>query len=292
MTHEWTKGPTKWTEGNTLFVSVPFTWNLPGVVRDAKLPDMFHKHVVIGGPAVRLAKVKLPELLADLPEWVEIGDSCDGALQRMNPQATRTTVGCVRRCSFCAAPITEGDFRELEDWPDLPIICDNNLLAASQPHFDRVCDRLEKHDWCDFNQGLDARLMNEHHAERIGRLRHAQVRLALDHSSLMDAWTRTYDMLRHNKVAKNRISTYVLCGHGSDPVDAWKRCEHVDKHWMAVLPQWYHPLESTEYNAVLPCHKLFGWDKTEMSGIMGYYYQHRGEKQAVDKLARQPGEGE
>jgi hypothetical protein len=292
MTHEWTKGPTKWTEGNTLFVSVPFTWNLPEVMRQARQPDMFYKSVVVGGPAIRLAQVKLPELLADLPEWVEIGDECEDALQRMNPQATRTTVGCVRKCDFCAVPITEGKFRELDDWPDKPIICDNNLLAASQTHFDRVCDRLEKHSWCDFNQGLDARLMTDYHAERIGRLRGAKVRLALDHSSLIDAWTRTYELLRKHKVAKSRISTYVLCGFKSDPVDAWRRCEHVDNRGSpAALPQWYHPLDAMEYNAVLPCHREFGWDKKEKNRIMGYYYQHRGGLPVVGVRRCERGQG-
>lgn len=276
MKHEWTKGPKKWTEGTTLFVSVPFTWNLPEVMREARQPDMFRKRVVIGGPAVRLAKVNLPELLADLPEWVTTGDQCEGALQRMNPFATRTTIGCVRRCSFCAVPITEGDFLELEDWPDRPIICDNNLLAASVEHFDRVCERLERHAWCDFNQGLDARLMNEHHAERIGRLRGAQVRLALDHSKTTDQWQCAYERLLRHGVPKSRITTYVLCGFGSDPADAWKRCEYVGGKPYA-RPQWFHPLNATKYNAVLPCHRECGWDDAEKNRIMGYYYQHRGE---------------
>jgi hypothetical protein len=238
---------------------------------------MFYQRALIGGPAVKLAQARMPDMLTDLPEWVSIGDSSDGALQRMNPQATRTTVGCVRHCSFCAVPITEGPFRELEDWPDNPIICDNNLLAASIAHFDRVCDRLERHEWCDFNQGLDARLMTEHHAERLGRLRHAKIRLALDHSSLTDAWTRAYELLLKHKTAKSRISTYVLCGFGSDPADAWKRCQYVDNHSRpAALPQWYHPLNAVEHNAVLPCHRAYGWNEKEASRIMGYYYQHRG----------------
>ena len=243
-------------------MSVPFTWNLPEVMHEARHPDLFHNRVVVGGPAVRLAKVKLPELLADLPEWVEIGDQCEGALQRMNLLATRTTVGCVRRCSFCAVPITEGDFRELVDWPDRPIICDNNLLAASAEHFDRVCDRLERHDWCDFNQGLDARLMNDHHAERIGRLRGAQVRLALDHSKTTDQWQGAHDRLLRHGVPKSRITTYVLCGYGSDPADAWKRCEHVGGKPYA-RPQWFHPLNATEYNAVLACHRECGWEEPD-----------------------------
>jgi hypothetical protein len=279
MAHKWTKGPTKWSEGDTLFVSVPFTWNLPGLISAARQPDLFHRRMIIGGPAIRLAKRTLPQLLAELPEWVEVGDRSEGALQRMNPQATRTTVGCVRKCSFCAVPITEGDFIELDDWPDLPIICDNNLLASSVEHFNRVCDRLEKHDWCDFNQGLDARLLTDHHAERIGRLRGAKVRLALDHSALTDVWTQAYELLRKHKVAKSRISTYVLCGNKSDPSDAWRRCEHVDDRGSpAALPQWYHPLDATEHNGVLQCHREYGWNEKEKNRIMGYYYQHRGKK--------------
>jgi hypothetical protein len=43
------------------------------------------------------------------------------------------------------------------------------------------------------------------------------------------------------------------------------------------LPQWYHPLDATEYNAVLPCHRECGWDESEKNRIMGYYYKHRGE---------------
>lgn len=277
MSHEWTKGPTREADGDTLYVSVPFTWNLPEVLREACQPHLFHKRIIIGGPAVKLAQARMPDMLAALPAWVTLGDEWPGALQRMNPYATRTTVGCVRGCSFCAVPITEGVFRELDDWPDLPIICDNNLLASSPGHFDRVCDRLERHSWCDFNQGLDARLLNAHHAERIGRLRRAQVRLALDHTSLMDEWSAAYELLRRFKVAKNRISTYVLCGHRSDPVDAWRRCQHVDKHsHPAALPQWYHPLDAIEHNAVLPCHTEYGWSMAERSRIMGYYYQHRG----------------
>ena len=166
-------------DGDVQNISVPFTWNLPDLRTEFMQRDFLLGKVRVGGPALKL----MPDFFADMP-WIEVGDDEPGVLQRMNPMATRTTVGCIRRCSFCAVPITEGKFYELKDWQDLPIICDNNLLASSQRHFDKVCDRLEHHDWCDFNQGLDARLINDHHAERIGRLRGAHVRLALDHSSL------------------------------------------------------------------------------------------------------------
>jgi hypothetical protein len=174
-------------------------------------------------------------------------------------------------------PITEGAFVELADWPDLPIVCDNNLLAASQAHFDKACDRLEKHSGVDFNQGLDARILTEYHAERLARIPGAIVRLALDHSRTIDQWSASFDMLELAGVKKRRIRTYVLCGFGSVPADAWARCKVVEsRSRSSALPQWYHPLDSLVYNAVLDCHVRSGWNARERDRIMQYYYQHRG----------------
>ncbi len=40
----------------------------------------------------------------------------------------------------------------------------------------------------DFNQGLDARLLTEHHARRLAELTDATIRLALDHQKSADQW--------------------------------------------------------------------------------------------------------
>jgi hypothetical protein len=272
MRYDWSKGPTRWIENRTLFVSVPFTWNLPQLKIELQARDFQYDKVRVGGPAVNL----MPHFF-DGMEHVTAGGDYPGALQRINPAATRTTTGCIRRCSFCAVPITEGAFVELTDWPDLPIVCDNNLLAASQAHFDRVCDRLEKHTGVDFNQGLDARILTKYHAERLARIPGAIVRLALDHSRTVDQWSASFDMLRAFGIAKVRIRTYVLCGFGSDPYDAWARCKIVEaRSHSTALPQWFHPLDAMEYNAVLDCHREAGWNARERDRIMAYYYQHRG----------------
>jgi len=100
---EWPKSATPWIEARTLFVSVPFTWCLPELRERLKCGDMFYDAAVVGGPAMRL----MPDYFADMPH-VTVGDSIPGVLQRINPLATRTTVGCPNRCAFCAVPITEG----------------------------------------------------------------------------------------------------------------------------------------------------------------------------------------
>jgi len=151
---DWPKKAFYWIKDRILHVSIPFAWELPKVRQCFQQRSMFWDHALVGGPAVEL----IPDYFADF-DFVSIGHEMPGMLQKINPLATKTTIGCINRCRFCAVPKIEGKFKELDDWPDLPIICDNNLLASSQPHFDRVIDRLKKHEWADFNQGLDARLL-------------------------------------------------------------------------------------------------------------------------------------
>lgn len=273
MKYDWPKKPFYWDEKTNLHISIPFTWNLKDVKMALCNRDFFRDSTIVGGPAVKL----MPDYFADLP-FVKISQDAPGVLQRINPLATKTTTGCPNRCRFCAVPTTEGKLIELDDWPDLPIICDNNLLAASQKHFDRVCDRLEKHSWCDFNQGLDARLLTHYHAARLAKLPKAIVRLACDNTQNKDIWVTAFNTLLSEGMPKSRIRTYVLIGFQSDPDDAWERCIFIESYGTMAFPQWYHPLDITEYNAVLPCHKEYGWSKKDRDRIMQFYYQHRGKQ--------------
>ena len=273
--NDWPTGIYTWEDGDTLKVCVPFTWNLPEAKALCLQREMWGPRTVhVGGPAIRLMPDYLPQV-----DGVTIGGDEPGVLQRLNKWATRTTVGCPNRCGFCTVPDVEGAFAELPDWPDLPIVCDNNLLRASQGHFDRVCDRLEQHLWSDFNQGLDARLLTEYHAERLARLPKCMMRLALDDSApnSFAAWDAAYARLRSHGVPKSRIRSYVLIGYKSGVADAWKRTEFVREQGIKPLPQWYHPKDALTWNQVLPCHAQYGWTEADRTRIMGYYYRHRGE---------------
>ena len=275
MKHDWPKGPTTWIEGRTLFASIPFTWNLPEVRRELVAGSLLWDCAVVGGPAVAL----MPSFFDGL-ENVAVGGDMPGVLHRVNPMATRTTTGCIRRCRFCAigvGAVERGGLRELPDWPDLPILCDNNLLAASDAHFNRVIDRLVRWGWADFNQGLDARLMTARHAERIAEIRRPMVRLALDHDGDREAWEHAFSLLRSAGIAKSKIRSYCLIAFTDSPRDAWRRCLWVEDHGVKALPMWFHRLDQLEHNAILPEQAAMGWDRDEQRRIMGYFYQHRGE---------------
>lgn len=269
----WPKKPTYWMEDRKLLVSIPFTWNLPEVFAKLKQRSLYWESVLVGGPAVEL----MPGFFESL-DYTEEGHEMPGVLQRINPQATRTTVGCVRRCGFCAIGTkkVEPRFKELEDWPDLPVLADNNLLAASKEHFDRVIDRLVVHGWADFNQGVDSRLLTDYHAKRFKEIKKPQIRLALDHMDYKQQWQDAYDRLRDAGITKKSISSYCLVAFNSDPKECWQRCEWVQSHGVLAYPMWFHNLDALKWNEVTRDQEKLGWDDMKRKEIMGYYYKHRG----------------
>ena len=272
---DWPKKEFSWIENKVKYISIPFTWDLQSVKNDLIQRSFLWDRAIVGGPATQL----LPGFFDDL-DHVSVGTEMPGILQRINPMATRTTTGCIRKCGFCGVPQIEGQLVELDDWPDLPVICDNNLLAASMDHFNRVIDRLIKWGWADFNQGIDSRLLTIDHAKRIKKIKEPVVRLALDSMAYVDDWEKAYQTLRKAGFTKKSIRSYALIGFNSGPEEAWKRCEYIAAHGIKPLPMWYHSLKATEKNIVTAKQKELGWTDFERKLIMQYYYQ-RGKRRAL-----------
>jgi len=263
----WPKGPYRWIENRTLYISVPFTWNLPAVKKLAEQKDFRYDEVVAGSPAVQLR----PDYLGKIGA---IGES-PGALQRINPEATRTTTGCPNHCSFCGIGqglIEPGGFRELPDWPDNPVICDNNLLAASKKHFDRVVDRLKKHEYADFNQGLEAGRITAHIARRLCELKKPLVRLAWDTMGQEKRFMRGVETLLKAGFPKSRISVYVLIGFEDTPVDALYRLQTLSELGLTTSPMRYTPLYSLEKDYV---NGEKGWTNDLLLDYMKYWFNRR-----------------
>jgi len=267
---QWPKGITEWIESSTLFMSIPFTWLLSKAKERILQTSTQYENTIIGGPAVSL----LPGFFNGMQN-VSVGGSCPGVLQRVNPSASRTTIGCPNKCKFCGVSKIEPEFKELEDWPDRAVLCDNNILAASQRHFDKVCDRLEHHGWCDFNQGVDSRLLTPYHAERFKRIGKPILRLAMDHPNMREQWVVAYEILRAAKLAKSRIRSYCLVGFNDTPEIAWQNCKFVESFKVRALPMWHHPLNAMVKNAVTKEQKENGWNDYERRRIMQWYYQHK-----------------
>src|SRR3990167_1153619 len=235
----WLKGIAEWIEGDTAFVSVPFTWLLPQAYSRCAWLAAQGYHVRAGGPAVSL-----------LPDYLTVVAECGGhvnALPHHNPDATFTSRGCIRQCSFCAVPMTEGCLVELEDWEPKPVVCDNNLLACSRGHFDRVIDRLKPITGVDF-QSWDAPLLTDYHAARLAELDLSVGRIAWDTMTDEPEVMRAIGVLTRAGIPKQQVRCYVLIGCGDTPDDAWYRLETLRA--MGIWPnvQRYQPLYALRRN--------------------------------------------
>lgn len=240
-------------------LSVVFTWDLPAAYQRAVWLKQLGYTVHAGGPAVKL----MPEYLSS----VAITNLDNGpCVQRHNPLATFTSRGCIRRCPFCAVWRIEGDLCELDDWPVRPIDCDNNLLACSRKHFDRAIDRFKPLKWVDFNQGLDARLLNEYHADRLAEL-NCMVRLAFDSVQYESQFMRAFEILRKAGLPKKRIRVYVLVGFEDTPDDALYRLHTVADLGIDPNPMRYNPLDTLQRDSYVGS----GWTDAELTRYVRYW---------------------
>jgi len=259
----WSKKALEWIDGNKAYISVAFTWDLPKAKERASTLVTEGYTVYAGGPACLL----MPEYLSDVAHVNALEVS---ALERHNPEATFTSRGCVRNCKFCAVPKIEGKLVELDNWPVRPIVCDNNLLACSKAHFDKVVDRLKPLKKIDFNQGLDARLLTKYHADRLAEL-DCMTRLAFDSVNYESQFMRAYEALRKAKIAKRRIRVYVLIGFDDTPEDALYRLELVRSLKITPNPMRYQPLDILKKNSYVSP----DWTDKELKRYMRYWSRLR-----------------
>jgi len=257
----WSSGLIEWIEDDTAYVSVVFSW----MVQKAYMRCVWLKtegyHVKVGGPAVHLSE----NLFAEF----DTAGSPD-ALVHHNKDAVFTSRGCIRKCGFCLVPKIEGALVELEDWEVKPIICDNNLLATSIGHFDKVIDRLLEHRirGIDFNQGLDARLLSVHHAKRFAELpKDTIIRLAWDDVRTETQYLKAFDILVNAGIATKQIRTYVLIGYHDTPEDALYRLEKIRELGALPNPMRFQPLNAERKNEFVG----EGWTERKLRDYMRYW---------------------
>lgn len=251
--NQWSKGIAHWRIGNVEYLSVVFSWDLQKAL---DMQAASKRKVIIGGPAAKLAGMDVPEL----PYPV---------LPFHNPLATFTTRGCPNSCAFCAVPRLEGDLVELPTWEVKPVVCDNNLLAASRRHFDRVVDSLKPLPYVDFNQGLEAALFTNHHASRMAELKGVRVRFAMD--SITDELPVIDAIVRARAHGLKDISVYVLIGFNDTQWDAKERLELVRTMGLWPNPMRFQPIGCAFKDSYVEQ----GWTDAALSNMMRYYSKLR-----------------
>ncbi len=262
---EWSKDILEERRDDATYLSIVFSWDMPRAMERIRQPKFGEKRFVVGGPAVRLQ----PDYFKG---YAEVRMTDGDWLSKHNPQATRTSLGCIRKCKFCAVSKTEGDLVELNDWPIRPIVCDNNLLACSNKHFEGVIGKLKTLDWCDFNGGLDARVMTQYHADRLAELKKPHIRLAWDNIKDERIVLGAVSMLRKAGIPRAQIGIYILIGFCDTPGDALYRLETTALALgLTPNPMRYQPLDATKKN----CFVYKTWTDRELKRYMRYWSRLR-----------------
>lgn len=194
-------------DGGVVYSSKVFTYSKT----DPYLPEC----VVKGGTGYKLNDCLEEDIEHTCPDY---------GLYSMNYSMGFLTRGCPRKCKWCFVPEKEGEIRAHADVEEFirhkdVVLMDNNVLASEHGIL-----QIEKMAGLglrvDFNQGLDARLIDDGIAKRLGRLSWmSPLRLACDRHSQMDSVRKAVEHLRWNNVTPRRYFCYVLVRDVDDAVE-------------------------------------------------------------------------
>lgn len=206
----------------------------------------------------------MPEYLAGC---ANIESDYAGMLQKHNPDACRTTLGCFRGCPFCAVKIVEGKFQELPVTEVKPIICDSNFLQSSDKHFNHVVDLCKQLPSVDFNQGLDARLLTKARAERLCELKIPTLRFSWDKVADEQPIMAAVYLMIACGFPKTKIFLYCLINHKEDPAEALYRQQTIKDRGLTGFPMRYQPLDTLKRNSYIAPQ----WDEYELRRFCYYW---------------------
>jgi hypothetical protein len=173
-----------------------------------------------------------------------------------------TSRGCIRKCPFCIVPQLEGQIRQaVDDIRDFihpshkeVIIWDNNFLAS--PDWEKnLLILAESGLKIDFNQGLDARLINEENANLISELRTPLIRMAYDFKDEYPFVEKAVNLFESAGLRKKNMLFYSLYNFynpvscsGDTPEDFFDIITDIAKLGCVSYPMRYEPSTALEKN--------------------------------------------
>ena len=203
----WQGGLAEWTDGDTAYLSIAFTWLLPLAREHALWYRSLGMKVRAGGPATFRPAGYLSEVAT-------LGGQIPDALIHHNPDATIASRGCPVGCWFCIVPAMEGkNFTLLPDFPVRPILCDNNLSALDPKYQDHIVGRYvaEGVPLMDANSGFEPRTFDGAVYERWRKINRGPWRFAFDDMQEAREVAACLQMLKDVSPKKKRV--YVLIGN-------------------------------------------------------------------------------
>ncbi len=124
-----------------------------------------------------------------------------------------------------------------------------NLLNVKErllPLYSKYFKTAPKQRFVDFNQGVDARLINEDNIKLLGEIAIRPLRIAFDSLAYVKPYTRAVKLAAANDI--RHLSNYLLYNEKDKPVDLYRRleinvqlCESLDIN-IYSFPMKFHPI--------------------------------------------------
>lgn len=253
---QWVDGLAEWTEGETAYLSVAFTWRLDDAYMRACWYRAQGYRVRAGGPGIFTRK----HYLADV---ADLGGDIPDALVHHNPMATIASRGCPVGCWFCIVPKMEGrNFTLLPDFPVRPVLCDNNLSALPAEYQDHIVGRYQAEGvpLLDANSGFEPRTFDAEVLARWSKINRGPWRFAYDDAADRPHVERVMRMLAHVPPRKKQVYTLI----GNEPFAAcMDRIEEVIGWGGEPYAQPYIKLNALTYRP----HVRFDWSERQLRRV-------------------------
>lgn len=207
----WSKGFVEWTDGDTAYLSIVFSWHLDDAYQRAVFLKAQGYSVKVGGPGIFTRKKYFDGIAT-------VGGDVPDAVARHNPMATFASRGCPVGCWFCIVPKMEGrEFTFYPEFPVRPVLCDNNLSALPVDYQDHIIERYlaENVPLLDANSGFEPRTFDQDTLNRWSAINRGPWRFAYDDEGDGPYVERVMKMLV--SVPQSRKRVYVLIGN--EPFD-------------------------------------------------------------------------
>ena len=217
-----------------VYVSIIF----PGINEFVKIINC--DNIEFGGTGYDIKK-KLPKHIDDIKEDYSIYKETDNSYGFI-------TRGCIRNCSFCFVPKKEGLIYKYRTVDEIVVnknvyILDNNIMA----HHDRekiFQEIVDKKIRCQFNQGLDMRLMTDRLAILLSKMKYiGEYFFAFDNINLESILQEKLDLFKKYIGKPWKTKFFIYCNAEmelSDPIYRveWCRKNYALPYFMRDINCW------------------------------------------------------
>lgn len=165
------------------------------------------------------------------------GVAIDGEGQGFNPGMyvregiTKTSIGCPNSCGWC---FVKRPLKELRIYPGNNII-DNNLLACSESHINKVFEMLKGQKKIKFSGGLESSRITRKIIDKLGGLNIERMYFAYDHPMNFHHLKKIIPILKERFKHRNYLGCYVLMGFRNDTIEK-ARERLIETYLLGYLP--------------------------------------------------------